>query len=482
MLLATLLSAASLLASVDAFPGLNTGGVYGNWAPAGPTDSRSPCPGLNSLANHGFFPHNGRGISYIDFIITCAVYLGVGPTVTATVAPFGIIAGPLGDLTLDLNSLNEHNYIEHDCSTWHNDQQLGNNHIPNITLFEQMVNLMPAGATTVDFGTIVRAHAARVSDSQRDNPGLRYGPIPLFFTYLECAMVMHVTGGPLLPRPPIEYVYSFVMDERLPAHLGWSPHVMTDIEVFAVFAILELAASPNLVTELAVFGTSTIRAILDGTIITGIINGVGGGGQTYKQGEGNVMPDGSISKGTPTPINSNSGLLGPIIGGFANLIGGNVQSLIGSFVGKPPAAPPGQNAGENSVIGLVNSIAANGGKLPTGMCAGGCPQEFAKLINNGQGVDLDPAHVEAMWGVPQSQTYHGAGKQESANLALIQKFIGARVPHSGPAWDPATAKAPRPYVPPTIAAAAPPKASASVAPAAQGGIGGWIKGIFGGHR
>ena len=37
----------------------------------------------------------------------CIVYLGVGPTVTATVAPFGIIAGPLGDLTLDLNSLNE---------------------------------------------------------------------------------------------------------------------------------------------------------------------------------------------------------------------------------------------------------------------------------------------------------------------------------------------------------------------------------------
>lgn len=82
---------------------------------------------------------------------------------------------------------------------------------------------------------------------------------------------------------------------------------------------------------------------------------------------------------------------------------------------------------------------------------------------------------------PCSQTYHGAGKQESANLALIQKFIGARVPHSGPAWDPATAKAPRPYVQPTVTAAAP-QASASVAPAAQGGIGGWIKGIFGGHR
>lgn len=24
------------------------------WSPPGPSDSRSPCPGLNTLANHGF--------------------------------------------------------------------------------------------------------------------------------------------------------------------------------------------------------------------------------------------------------------------------------------------------------------------------------------------------------------------------------------------------------------------------------------------
>ncbi|KAL8279775.1 hypothetical protein RQP46_007870 [Phenoliferia psychrophenolica] len=442
----SLLVAVALLSTAEAFPGLHVGGdfqqqrrqhvptarvhperdlgVYGNWAPAGPTDSRSPCPGINSLANHGvsrrqnghvsknsanrlsripqFFPHNGRGISYIDFIITCAVYLGVGPTVTATVCPFGIIAGPLGDLTLDLNSLNEHNYIEHDVSTC---------------------------------------------------------------TYLECAMVMHVTGGPLLPRPPIEYVYSFVMDERLPAHLGWSPHVMSDIEVFAVMAILELAASPNLLTEIAIFGTTTVRAILDGTIITGIINGVGGGSQTYKQGEGNVMVDGSISGGSQVAINSNSGLLGPIIGGFANLIGGNVQSIIGGFAGKPPNPPPGQNGGEDAVIGMVSSIAKNGGKT------------FGALMNGGQGVDLDPAHLEAMWNVPSTMNYEG-GHQE--NLKAVQKILAARPKHTGPAWDPKTAKAVKKYVPPppSQTVAAKPKPSAS--PAAAGPFG-WIKNIFGGH-
>ena len=29
------------------------------WAPPGPNDIRGPCPGLNALANHGYFPRNG---------------------------------------------------------------------------------------------------------------------------------------------------------------------------------------------------------------------------------------------------------------------------------------------------------------------------------------------------------------------------------------------------------------------------------------
>ena len=29
------------------------------WVAPGPGDIRGPCPGLNALANHGYFPHNG---------------------------------------------------------------------------------------------------------------------------------------------------------------------------------------------------------------------------------------------------------------------------------------------------------------------------------------------------------------------------------------------------------------------------------------
>ena len=33
------------------------------YQPPGPTDSRSPCPALNALANHGYLPRDGKNIS-----------------------------------------------------------------------------------------------------------------------------------------------------------------------------------------------------------------------------------------------------------------------------------------------------------------------------------------------------------------------------------------------------------------------------------
>jgi hypothetical protein len=33
------------------------------YQPPGPNDSRSPCPALNALANHGYLPRDGKNIS-----------------------------------------------------------------------------------------------------------------------------------------------------------------------------------------------------------------------------------------------------------------------------------------------------------------------------------------------------------------------------------------------------------------------------------
>lgn len=37
-----------------------------DWVPAGPDDARSPCPMLNTLANHAYIHHDGRNITRGD--------------------------------------------------------------------------------------------------------------------------------------------------------------------------------------------------------------------------------------------------------------------------------------------------------------------------------------------------------------------------------------------------------------------------------
>ena len=40
----------------------------------GPNDSRSPCPALNALANHGYLPRDGKDITPEVFQLAVQVY------------------------------------------------------------------------------------------------------------------------------------------------------------------------------------------------------------------------------------------------------------------------------------------------------------------------------------------------------------------------------------------------------------------------
>ncbi|KAL9622323.1 MAG: hypothetical protein Q9160_003334 [Pyrenula sp. 1 TL-2023] len=61
----TLSTALILLSSlVSANPHLTRDPSSGaEWAAAGPNDFRGPCPMLNTLANHGFLPHDGKNLT-----------------------------------------------------------------------------------------------------------------------------------------------------------------------------------------------------------------------------------------------------------------------------------------------------------------------------------------------------------------------------------------------------------------------------------
>ncbi|KAM4068050.1 peroxidase, family 2 domain-containing protein [Hirsutella rhossiliensis] len=194
-----------------------------NYQKPGPTDSRSPCPGLNALANHGFLPRNGRNVNALDIILGLFLGLGVSPETSGIVIAFGLVSShnPLS-LSLDLEDLRNHHFvIEHDCSFARNDALIGDNLNFNPKLWA--IALKEMNKTSVvnpfNFG---RGKAARVQDQRRRNPRTVYGPRAWFNGFSEVGLVLSTLGTvPGLAK--LEYVRSLVEEERLPYHLGWRP-------------------------------------------------------------------------------------------------------------------------------------------------------------------------------------------------------------------------------------------------------------------
>ncbi|KAG8991259.1 hypothetical protein FRB90_001416 [Tulasnella sp. 427] len=58
------------------------GGLWPQYAPPQEGDARSPCPGINVLANHGIIPRNGRRITYKQLSEACQKAFNLSPTLS----------------------------------------------------------------------------------------------------------------------------------------------------------------------------------------------------------------------------------------------------------------------------------------------------------------------------------------------------------------------------------------------------------------
>lgn len=107
------------------------------YVPSTSGDARSPCPALNTLANHGFIPHDGRNITP-NQLFDAIVKIGLNP-----LPSHGIIGLAFSQLqlakpddhfwtqftslkTLDLDRLTVYGVLEHDVSLSRNDTALTN--------------------------------------------------------------------------------------------------------------------------------------------------------------------------------------------------------------------------------------------------------------------------------------------------------------------------------------------------------------------
>ncbi|KAF7560120.1 heme-thiolate peroxidase [Stylonectria norvegica] len=234
-------------------------GVYSH---SGPSDIRSPCPLINSLANHGYIPRDGRNVraseltaamnevglsSALGAVFSHPIFnennKAFGQNLEAPKQPrsfFGnvwyLFRNPwaalfsafamrkpgqedsAGTKCINIDQLGLPGVVEHDISLTRRDHQQGD----NITLQPDLVRDLLASSTdgkTLTAADLAALRRRRIDKQHEVNPGLYYGPLQHQIACTEIALVLDVFGDGDKVR--CDYARAFFQEERLPIEEGW---------------------------------------------------------------------------------------------------------------------------------------------------------------------------------------------------------------------------------------------------------------------
>ncbi|KAL7619404.1 hypothetical protein AAE478_009943 [Parahypoxylon ruwenzoriense] len=198
------------------------------WQPPADGDVRGPCPMLNTLANHGYLPRSGKGITKNKAIEVLGSILNWDESVVSPLFDFAQPTNPVPNATtINLDQLTTHNILEHDGSLSRQDSYFGPADVFNETVWGETLKFFTG--PIIDLAMASKAHTARIVASAMTNPMFTLPQIGAHFAYGETAAYQFVFGdwnldaeNPvdklLTPRELVQYFFS---NERLPYELGW---------------------------------------------------------------------------------------------------------------------------------------------------------------------------------------------------------------------------------------------------------------------
>lgn len=249
----------------------------GHWAPAPPNSSRSPCPVINALANHGYIERSGRQI-YMEDLNASMRHVGMSPLLGSVFAKptyfeyqnptkaylkkpvsflqrlWALLKNPYsffdyfgcwnpeqiqdGRRFLNLVDLASHGAIEHDISLSRRDvgQPQGNND-PQQDLIDDMLKCSSDGGKTLTVEDMGKFIKSRIQQQLKDNPELEYGPSQ---HQVNCGQVVLMMGcfgnGKTIP---CSYVKAIFKDERLPLKEGWTKRTWWTMGLWEFFTAVK---------------------------------------------------------------------------------------------------------------------------------------------------------------------------------------------------------------------------------------------------
>ncbi|CAL3970891.1 unnamed protein product [Diplocarpon coronariae] len=250
---------------------------FTNWTAPGPNDLRSPCPGLNSLANHGFLPHDGRGMTIPVLVKGLKDGLNVGADFSTIIGTAGILSAPNSPLAdrFILEHIREHNFpIEHDASLSRADFNLdnGDNWMFNQSIFDRVLAYYD-GMRTTSISVASTAKYNRVKAERARDQKFTYTPQQYILSYGETALYLSTMGDPVTGVAPVDYVKVFFEQERLPYNEGWRPTAQeTNLFTLGGMILQLIAANNDTLPEGLEITTNTLKLAFGGyDPVTGLL-------------------------------------------------------------------------------------------------------------------------------------------------------------------------------------------------------------------
>ena len=129
---------------------------------------RGPCPLLNTLANHGYIPRDGRNMTKDHIVAGLVNSINFEPSLAEILWEEGLVVNPEPNaVSFNLDQLNAHNVLEHDASMSRADAALGNNHVFNEAVFQSSRRHWTAETVTV--GMMANTTVQRQAESHVTN-------------------------------------------------------------------------------------------------------------------------------------------------------------------------------------------------------------------------------------------------------------------------------------------------------------------------
>ncbi|CDO72106.1 hypothetical protein BN946_scf184962.g49 [Trametes cinnabarina] len=194
------------------------GGKWPQYIPPREGDSRSSCPALNAMANHGLLPRDGKNIKFNELGVAIRRVYNFSPTFCFSVPNYiaqALVRNYRTD-RFDLADIDAHNCIEHDASLTRVDSYDDPDQAKIAkALVEELLNSGTGPGGDLTPNDLSRLLGKRRVEAKRRNPKFSLAFVHKMFGSSNASTLLTIFGG------RVQDLHPFLHEERLPD--GWEP-------------------------------------------------------------------------------------------------------------------------------------------------------------------------------------------------------------------------------------------------------------------